>query len=140
MKETKLFFKEPEGERKEMKLSFEGSEGERKEKLINRQERSKRRHSEHSHRQTALEVRILCLFQFSPFHLLDFRIHSTTFPDFSPHFLHIAELEEHFEKRYGEIMIHCRHHLHHFPLESSLEIHSSSPLQSTPFSSQSYIL
>jgi hypothetical protein len=37
MKEMKLLFKEPEGERKEMKLFFEGSERKRKEKLISRQ-------------------------------------------------------------------------------------------------------
>jgi hypothetical protein len=38
MKEMKLLFKEPEGERKEMKLFFEGSERKRKEKLISRQD------------------------------------------------------------------------------------------------------
>jgi hypothetical protein len=38
MKEMKLIFKEPEGERKEMKLFFEGSELKRKEKLISGQD------------------------------------------------------------------------------------------------------
>jgi len=45
-----------------------------------------------------------------------------------------------FRERYGENVTHSRHLSHLFSLKSYLYIHFSSPLQSTLFSSQSFIL
>ena len=38
------------------------------------------------------------IFQLSPFTLLEFRIHSISFPDSSPHMRDLADMEEHSEK------------------------------------------